>query len=74
MTPARKKNLKKLPLVLLLRLPLMLPLLVLFRLGNAAEWLFDILDSHLPGLDTEYELSYMPRTHKNTESDHTDPE
>lgn len=53
MTPARKRNLMKLPLVLLIRLPILLPLWLLIRLGAAAESAYDAIEYKLPGLDRE---------------------
>ena len=47
-------NLRRLPAVLLVRMPVLLPFVLLARLGKLAEAAFDVVDPYLPrGLETE---------------------
>jgi hypothetical protein len=50
MSPNAKHNLIWFVPVILLRTPLLLPLVILIKLGEACERLYDSIEPHLPGL------------------------
>lgn len=49
MKPSTKHNLIVALPVLLIRVPVLLPLWVLYRLGELAELAYELLSPHLPG-------------------------
>lgn len=53
MTPVRKRNLMRAPSVLLLRVPLVLPLYLIWRVGECSEKALDWLDDRIPGFERE---------------------
>lgn len=53
MTRARTRNLLRAPIVLLIRVPILLPLWCLSRIGSAAEAAGEWLSSRLPGFERE---------------------
>jgi hypothetical protein len=53
MTPQRKRNLYRAPLVILIRVPIMLPLWALVHVGEWAEALGSWLSLYLPGFERE---------------------
>lgn len=53
MTPARKRNLRRAPVVLLIRLPLLGALWPIIVLGEAAGRLWDRMSDVLPGFEHE---------------------
>lgn len=53
MTPTQKRNLIKWPLVVMFRIPILLPLVALARLGEKAEALGEFLSPYLPSVDRE---------------------
>lgn len=38
-------------LAITVRVPILGPLWLLMKIGEGSEWLFDIISSHLPGVD-----------------------
>lgn len=51
MTPRCRKNLLKLPVVLFIRVPILLPFYILSRVGERAERIGEVIGRHLPGFD-----------------------
>ena len=59
MTPARKRNLLRAPFVVFVRMPILLPFLLLVRVGKIAEEIGEVIARKLPGF--EYEPLDAPR-------------
>ncbi len=53
MTPERLRNLRKLPIVLLVRLPILLPFYILSRVGEIAETVGQMIARRLPAFEEE---------------------
>lgn len=53
MTPERKRNLLKLPIVLFIRIPILLPFFVLSRIGEHAERIGGWIGRYIPALERE---------------------
>lgn len=54
MSPARKRNLLRLPIVIFVRIPLLLPFWLLSRLGEYAEKFGDWVGRCIPGFEREH--------------------
>jgi hypothetical protein len=52
-SPTTKRNLIRAPLVLLIRLPIMLPLWLIFKAGQGAEAIMEAIRHKLPGFERE---------------------
>lgn len=53
MTPARKRNLLRAPFVIFVRMPILLPFLLLVRVGEIAEEIGEVIARKLPGFEYE---------------------
>ena len=53
-SPARKRNLLRLPIVIFVRIPLLLPFWLLSRLGEYAEKFGDWVGRCIPGFEREH--------------------
>lgn len=61
MTPARKRNLWRAPVVLLVRVPLLFPFWALYHVGQCAEQIGGWIGEHLPTFEREHDAVRRPR-------------